>query len=125
MDYQTNVGTLEVRFFDNETGLGFLINQPGIPPVIYLNRTLLGEDQSELMYQEVYGKLLDLHHTMNVWERVVPFRRFYEDLIPEEIVQAVEPGPRLIEVSHKPRPWRIVAIDYRMRVIGLAADLAS
>lgn len=86
MDYQTNVGMLEVRLFDNETGYGFLINQPGISPVIYLNRTLLGEDSNNRLYQEVHKKLLHRHHSMNIWERVMPFRVYYEEIIFQENV---------------------------------------
>jgi hypothetical protein len=118
MDYKTNVGMLEVRFFDNETGLGFLINQPGISPVIYLNRTLLGEDQTELMFQEVYGKLLDLHHTMNVWERVVPFVKYYEELVPPIETHSILPEPEIAFIGVAVWRERVFTRQDNIRIIG-------
>lgn len=80
MEEPTNVALLETRFFDNETGYGFLINQPGLPPLIYLNRTLLGEESSGYLYRKVYDTLFNLYTTLDVWELLFPFTRFYEDV---------------------------------------------
>jgi hypothetical protein len=80
MENDSTVGSLAIRFFDNEVGLGFLINQPEFEPLICLNRTLLGEVPTSPLFQTVYQALLEYYHSLNMWEFVFPFRRFYEEL---------------------------------------------
>jgi len=88
MDYSSNAGALAIRYFDCETGYGFLINQPGLDPLIYLNRTLLGEIPSNPLHQTIYQTLLEYYHSLNIWEFVFPFRRFYEEIASRQAVKA-------------------------------------
>jgi hypothetical protein len=82
---------LEVRFFDNETGYGFLINQPGLQPLIYLNRTLLGEDSNDALYRKIYDRLVEHYNSLNFWELIMPFCTYYEELTIQEV-----PGSEII-----------------------------
>lgn len=112
MDNEPDANFLATRFFDNDSGYGFIINQPGIDPVICLNRTLLGYDPTNPLYQQVYSALMDYYHSLNIWEFVFPFRRFYEEL------PTAQPA-RAELIFHAVRVWRVTpSSGDGMRLVG-------